>query len=191
MYDEERRRSPFAYYAGAPSPHPPYHELAPSYPPFYAGPPPGFAAPYPYAAPPTFQYAHAPPPPPPHYAMAPVYYSPGPSYAPPQPVATYRPGPQPTLYAMPIGQPHAFGHGVRPSFAPDLPSGPNSAPVRSGEDPGASGSGVARDSRTKRSYRKKSAPAACAACGTSDTPEWRKGPTGNRTLSVLTFDRSY
>ncbi|CAH7685030.1 hypothetical protein BY996DRAFT_4574963 [Phakopsora pachyrhizi] len=33
-----------------------------------------------------------------------------------------------------------------------------------------------------RQYRKKTPPEACAVCGTNQTPEWRKGPSGLRTL---------
>ncbi|MBW0539243.1 hypothetical protein O181_078958 [Austropuccinia psidii MF-1] len=37
-------------------------------------------------------------------------------------------------------------------------------------------------SATTRQYRKKTPPEACAVCGTTQTPEWRKGPSGLRTL---------
>ncbi|KAG0145695.1 hypothetical protein CROQUDRAFT_93558 [Cronartium quercuum f. sp. fusiforme G11] len=33
-----------------------------------------------------------------------------------------------------------------------------------------------------RQYRKKTPPEACAVCGSNQTPEWRKGPSGLRTL---------
>ena len=119
--------------------------------------------------------------------MAPVYYSPGPSYAPPQPVAPYGPGP-PTLYAVPMGQ-SPYGRGPSmggPSVPLDMSGGP-----RGLSQSGSDGGPPAREGRAKRSYRKKAAPSACAACGTSDTPEWRKGPTGNRTLSVSAAMRSH
>lgn len=41
--------------------------------------------------------------------------------------------------------------------------------------------------RTKRQYRKKSPPASCVGCDATDTPEWRRGPTGPRTLYALPF----
>lgn len=155
--------------------------------PYYVGPPPppGFPAPYAYG-------------PPPHSAPYPPLqpYSPlgcGNGHGPPPPIPSGMPA-----YAYPsvLGpyEPEA-SHYPSSAWPTPAPLGPSALQSRASGFPtaplpqhggSASGrSGEERDVRTKRQYRKKTPPSACAACGASDTPEWRKGPTGNRTLYVV------